>query len=448
MKEEIGWWVRIRDELFDVRRGEWPVALGLSGFFFIVIAAFWVVKPIKRGLFLSAYQGTDVVLWGWSFEPAELEQIGKVVNLFGAFLAVAVLTAVLRRFRRVTVVSGIALGSAALFGVFALFIGTPSRPLAWAIYVFGDLFNTMMVGVFWAFAADLLRPEQAKRLYGIVGLGGVLGGFVGASVVAGAVDVIGRAPLLVAGGVAVSTLALLARWVDGRASAEGANQGDALESDGAAALEGARLVTKSPYLLGVMALVALYEMVSNIIDFQLSAMVQLEVQAGTEKDAFFGLVGQLTGIVSIVVQLFATSWVMRRFGIGIALLILPVAVLGGSLGFLFLPSLAVAAVMSASDNSLHYSINQSAKEALYVPLTRDEKYKAKAFIDMFVQRLAKVAAVVLNLAVAALVGLEDVHWLSLAAIVALVAWMSLARFLGRSFDHAAKQVARGEVSRS
>ncbi|MDX1639724.1 MAG: Npt1/Npt2 family nucleotide transporter, partial [Balneolaceae bacterium] len=81
-----------------------------------------------------------------------------------------------------------------------------------------------------------------------------------------------------------------------------------------------------------------------------------------------------------------------------------------------------------------YSINQSAKEALYTPTSQDVKYKAKAFIDMFVQRFAKVLAVVLNLAVAAWVGLGNVRWLSVACLVILVFWILLVRFAGREFE--------------
>jgi AAA family ATP:ADP antiporter len=116
--------------------------------------------------------------------------------------------------------------------------------------------------------------------------------------------------------------------------------------------------------------------------------------------------------------------------VGLALLVLPVAVLGGSVGFLVLPSLALAAVMSTSDNALAYSVNQSAKEALYVPLDREAKYKAKAFIDMFVQRGAKVVSVAMALLAAELVGVQNVRWLSLLTLATLAAWFWIARWVG------------------
>jgi len=112
---------------------------------------------------------------------------------------------------------------------------------------------------------------------------------------------------------------------------------------------------------------------------------------------------------------------------------LPIAITFGSIGFLFAPILIFATAMSVSDNSLNYSINQSAKEALYTPTNRDMKYKAKAFIDMFVQRFAKVLAVVLNLVVAAWIGLENVRWLTIATLIIMVFWIMLVLYAGREF---------------
>jgi AAA family ATP:ADP antiporter len=206
-----------------------------------------------------------------------------------------------------------------------------------------------------------------------------------------------------------------------------------------AALEGAQLVISSKYLLAILGIIGLYEIVSNIVDFQLAAVVETSIQDEQARDAFFGLVGQITGIGSIVVQLLVTSFVMKRYGVGVALLFLPVAILFSSVGFLLVPSLVFVVAMSASDNALNYSINQSAREALYTPTSRDVKYKAKAFIDMFVQRFAKVVAVVLNLSVAAFVGVQGVRWLSLASIAVLIAWIALVRYAGQQFDERADE---------
>jgi AAA family ATP:ADP antiporter len=192
-------------------------------------------------------------------------------------------------------------------------------------------------------------------------------------------------------------------------------------------------VVQSRYLLGIAAVLGLYEMVSNVVDFQLAAIVEQQITTDVERDTFFGMVGQATSLVSIGVQLFLTSFVMKRYSVKAALLFLPVAILGGTLGFVLLPSLVFVGFMSVSDNALNYSINQSAKESLYTPTSQDVKYKAKSFIDMFIQRAGKVLAVILNLGLTALV-IEDVRWLSVAVGLLLVAWIAVIRFLGREYE--------------
>jgi len=125
--------------------------------------------------------------------------------------------------------------------------------------------------------------------------------------------------------------------------------------------------------------------------------------------------------------------------VGMALIILPIIDFALSIGFLAVPILWVAAALSISDNSLYYSITQSAKESLYTPTSRDAKYKAKAFIDMFGQRSAKVIAVVLNLVVVAYVGIENVRWLSIATLIVIGGYFLVVRYAGKEFKKRADE---------
>lgn len=425
----------IRKNFFDIRRGEWAKTAGMAFFFFLVIAVFWVLKPMKRGLLINFYAEDPLYLLGLSLTGAEAEQIGKVLNMVAAYLVVVGFTLLIRHFPRQHIIYIFCAIFSLLFAAFAFFIGTPSSPVVWSFYIYGDMFNTVMVATFWAFTNDIVRVDQAKRLYGLIGLGGIVGGFVGATFVRVFVEEAGRVPLLVACIGAMLLITLVVYLISRRETAS-PHRFDASENgalSGHAALEGASLVFSSRYLMAILGIVGIYEIVSNIIDFQLALAVQAFIEGSVEKDAFFGLVGQLSAVGSILVQLLLTSFVMQRFGIKTALLFLPVAVLAGSAGFLVVPTLAFAAFMSASENSLNYSINQSAKEALYVPTTRDEKYKAKAFIDMFVQRFAKALAVVLNLAFAAFVGIAQMRWLSVASILLLLVWLIVVHYAGRRF---------------
>jgi len=135
------------------------------------------------------------------------------------------------------------------------------------------------------------------------------------------------------------------------------------------------------------------------------------------------------------VQLFLTSFVMTRFGLTVALMVLPVAILAGSAGFLVFPILWVGSSLNTVDNGFSYSINQSSKETLYVPASKDEKYKAKAFIDMFVQRFAKALAVGVSLIVTSIfVEFDSIRYLSLLTVALIVLWLWAVRFAGRRFD--------------
>jgi AAA family ATP:ADP antiporter len=431
---------RLRQEFFDVRPGEWPKALGLSVYFFLVIAIFWVLKPIKRGVIIGYFGEHPLQLGSWVLSGAQAEQVGKGINMVVAFVVVGVFTWLVRRFARHYLI----LIFCGVYGALFLFFGSVIGHLeafgqvgVWAFYVTGDIWTTVMVATFWAFANDLNSGDEAERLYGVVGLGGVLGGFVGSSVVAGLVEPVGRSTLVYACLVPTAVIGALAVWIHHRETTEEApccpEEEEVMEAEENAFLEGARLVFQSRYLLAMAAVLGLYEMVSNIVDFQLAAVVERQITTAVERDTFFGFVGQATSLVSIGVQLFLTSFVMKRYSVKVALLFLPLAILGGTVGFVVLPSLVFVGFMSVSDNALNYSINQSAKETLYTPTTQDEKYKAKSFIDMFVQRAGKVVAVGLNLGLTALV-ITDVRWLSLAVGGLLVVWIGLIRFLGRRYE--------------
>lgn len=427
----------------DIRPNEWPRALLLSLFFFLIIATYWILKPVKRGLIINHFQENPLSLLGFTFSGAQAEQFGKVLNLLAVYLVVVLFVHLSRRVARHHLVQIFALGFAAAFVLYSRMIHSGSDLMVWSFYVLGDMFNTAMVAIFWAFTGDIVHSAEAKRTFGLIGFGGVLGGFLGATLVSSTVEDIGRATLLAICVGPMVIISGLAHWVHRRAATANRDPEDApaaSESRQSAALEGARLVAGSKYLLAIAGLIASYELVSNIIDFQLSATVEQTIPHSLGRDAFFGRVGQIIGVISIVVQLFLTSFVLKRFGVRMALSFLPVAILVTTAGFLIVPMLVFAASMSVADNSLNYSINQSAREALYVPTSKDAKYKAKAFIDMFVQRLAKVVSVLLNL-VFSVAFVSGVRWLSLVTLAMLAGWFVLVRYLGRGFKKAEERRA-------
>ncbi len=428
----------------DIRREELPLSLLMFSYFFLVITSFWILKPLKKTLFIGFYKqdGFDIATWHLNASQAEL--IAKVLNMFVAFLAVAVFTWLAHRFRREQLTYIFSAFFLACYAVYNLLIESPGDITVWSFYLFGDLFSTLMVATFFAFLNDSVTADKARRLYGLVGFGGVLGGAFGSLTVRVWIDQLSiSAWLWISFGIAF--LIILIAMSAGRLVEKDPPPSDRMvhevnvpEKTGNAALEGARLVFRSPYLLSIAGIVGFYEIVSTIMDFQFTSTVEHFVSM-ENIGKHFSTIYTLTNFVAMFVQLFLTGFVMSRLGLTWALLVLPAAIILGSAGFLAVPILWVGSSLNTADNSFSYSINQSAKEALYVPTSRGEKYKAKAFIDMFVQRFAKALAVGVSLLITTLYrDFSSIRWLSLFTLLIMVAWIIAVRYAGRRFDEMAE----------
>lgn len=411
----------------------------MSACFFLVILTFWILKPLKKTAFISQFDAAGVNLFSWHVSASEAELVAKILNMVVAFAAVVVFTWLARRYQRQRLIHIFATSFIACFIVYSFALGQPSDSTVWTFYLFGDLFSTLMVATFFAFLNDSVSSDEAKRLYGIVGLGGVVGGVVGSTFVTVWVDAVTPAAWLwICVGATLGIM--LSAEVAGRATPRSgvvkrlAPVARGAAPSGGAALEGARLVFRSKYLLSIVAIVGLYELASTITDFMFTTTVT-HYLSGPDIGRQFSRVFALTNWVSMFVQFFLTSLVMTRWGLGAALLVLPAALLTGSAAFLMVPVLWTGSLLNTADNGFSYSINQSAKEALYVPVARDQKYQAKAFIDMFVQRVAKAVAVVVSLGVSSwLTDFESVRWLGLVNAVIVIVWIGAARYAGRTFQ--------------
>ncbi|HEV7732698.1 MAG TPA: Npt1/Npt2 family nucleotide transporter [Candidatus Binatia bacterium] len=416
-----------------VRREEWPFALCMFTNIFLVIATFWILKPLKKALFIQQYDQSGVLLLGHQFAAAEAELLAKVLNMLVAAVAVTVFTWLARRLRRERLTAALMAFFIAADLVFAWLLVQPGPLTVWGFYLFGDLFSTLMVAAFFAFLNDSVTPDAAKRLYGFVGLGAVLGGVVGSSALGALVGAF-AAPVWALVCAAIGVVVVVVAWTAARMAVDTPAVADATPAPAhSAALEGAALVLRSPYLLSIAAIVALYEVVSTVMDFQFTSAVSHYLD-GAAIARHLSVVFAITNVASMLVQLFVTSTLMQTWGVGAALLVLPFTAGLGSLAFLAWPGLWVGSLLNTADNAFSYSVNQSAKEALYVPTSADEKYKAKAFIDMFVQRAAKTVGVGLSLAMGAWFhSYASVRWLSVVTIGLVVVWGVAARYAGRRF---------------
>ena len=423
-------------KLVNVRRGEWPFVATMFGYFFLVITTFWILKPLKKSLFITHYDASGIDFGFAQLSAAQGELVAKVLNMVIAFVAALVFTQLSRSLRRQQLSYVFTALSLVAFAVYAMLVKDAGAATVWTFYLFGDLYNTLMVATFFAFLNDSVLPDETKRLYGPVIFGGVVGGVVGSSLVAGWISKVSVTQwLLVCIGLGLLTgltAAIAGRIVAGRAIPE--KDAAPEPQHKASVFEGARLVMHSPYLAAIVAVVGLYEIASTLLDFMFTATTA-HYLSGSAIGAHFARVFSLTNWASMFVQLFLTGAIMSRLGLASALSVQPAAMSLASVAFLLSPTLWIGSLLSSADNAFAYSLNQSAKEALYTPTTRDEKYAAKAFIDMFVQRFAKAVAVVVSLVVTSVfTDFSAVRWLAIAVVLLGAVWLRSARYAGREFE--------------
>jgi AAA family ATP:ADP antiporter len=413
-------------EIFDLEKKEIPVVLLLFSFFFLVIAVFQILKPLKNGLFIE--------LLG-----ADLELYAKLANIVVAAVAVIAFTYLYDRMNR-KLVYVLCLFFLVSFLLFTQILDESSPVPIWTFYLLGDLESTLLVAAFWAYATDITTPSQALRFFGIAGSGGVIGGWVGITFARQFLSAIGMDGLLVlaAGMMAALLLVvfLLERLLQHGALGPERQKARAVASptrkgfDFQESLEGFRLVARSPYLAAIVGIMASYEIASQIMDYQFK-LASETISGVTNTQAFMAQVYFIANMLAVIVQLFLVSLIMRKFGVITALLVLPLALIASSAAFLAVPTLFVASFMVISDNGLNYSVQQTARESLYSVTTPEEKYKARAFTSMFVQRLAKGAAIFVLLALGALAIPARYLGLLTIAVVLIMVWCAI--YAGRRF---------------
>ena len=365
----------------------------------LVLTIFWILKPLKKSLFINQYDGDQTFKLG-SMEMlgSSAELLAKGMNLLIAFLLVVFLTLVTRLAKRQRLTyccMGLVI---AMTFYFLVQINEPSESTVWLFYWFGDLYISLMLAAFFSFLHDTVDLRNAKRLYGFIVLGAVSGGAVGSTYFRGWIDEMKNQQwleVIIGIGVVICALAFvagcLARSIPHHEPKPSPN--DVPRKKFNAAIEGASLVFKSRYLIAIAGIVGFYEVTSEVLDYQFTAMIERFVPK-EDIGSHFGTVYAIGNVAALIVQLgfsiFAANF--PKYRIHWILLVLPLSIALSSLFFILAPILIVGSLLKISDSTFAYSVNQTGRETLYNPLSRQEKYVARAFVEVFVQRTGKVAA--------------------------------------------------------
>ncbi len=386
-------------------------ALGWAfAYFFLLLAAYYVLRPVRDALAVQAGAGQ----LQWLFTATFLAMLALVP-------AYGWLCARLARARFLP----------AVYDFFILnLIGFHFLPDPKVFFVWLSVFNLFAVSVFWSLMADLFDQGQAVRLFGAISAGGSCGAIAGPALTAGAATALGTPDLLLLSALLLflSMIAMLRLIAWGR---KFPRQGEpsAEEPMGGSLLAGARAALSSPYLLGICAYLFCYTVLSTSLYFQQVEIVGKALPDAAERTRFFAIVDLAVNSIALIVQITLTARLGALLGTGWMLALMPLVSILGFAALGAAPTLAVLLAVGITRRAGEFAISKPVREALYTVAPREDRYKAKSFIDTVVYRGGDAfSGWLFGLLRGAGMGASG---LAYAAVPVAGAWLAVSFWLGR-----------------
>ncbi len=479
LDQRPSWLDRLLRVVSDVRAGEGVTAALLALNVFLYLSATQVAKVLREPLILAG--------GGTSLTGAQLK---SYTNTAAALLLLVVvplygrLASRVPRRRLMNIVTPVFVLCFAAF--FAL--AEAGLPVGVPFYAFLAVFNVMILAQFWGFANDIYTEEAGKRLFPVVGIGGSAGAVAGSLLAGRLIEPMGLDGLFVVVAVVLSIAVLLTNVIDTRerkreeaiapdgmtsgllpaataqylhATGEFRTVGDEYreasglhrvvqrdrplpsESVPASTTGAFQLVRQNQYLLLIALLVVLLNWVNTNGEFILSDTIARAAKAVPEGDARDAYIGSFfaayyagTNIAVLVLQTFLVSRIIKYLGVRGALLVLPVIAMGTYALLAFVPVLGAIRWAKTLENSTDYSLNNTVRHTLFLPTTREEKYKAKQVTDSFAQRAGDVLSALTVFVGSGLLALGATP-IALLNIGLVVVWLVIAARIGRRYDRLA-----------
>jgi ATP:ADP antiporter, AAA family len=408
----------IRRKLFDIRQGEHLRTWAMFLYLLFVLFAYYILKPVSRSMFLTRF---DVDRLPWLY---------ILISAFGGVFAYLYSKLASRTSLRAAVFWTMSVSVVTLCGIWVL-IGMP-----WMVYVlniFVSLFSIVLVSQGWLVAGNLFDARQAKRIYPLLGVGMVLGAALGGEFTHLTALLLGTRNLLLASAaMVVLAYGAYRLSVSRGASVAAARAADEQQTDFSFAGMVSDVVRIRHLQIIVGIMVSMY-LVDTLVEYQFQATAAA-VFHGDRLTAFFGqFYGLYLNAAELLFQLFLTSVVVRRFGVGGTLQISPCAVAVASVATMASPGTLTAGAVRLTEASTRYTLNRTGMELLYMPLPQALRNRVKAFIDICVDRASRgVAGALLLLLTATSLDL-GVRGIAVVVAVLCVPWIYLSYVARREY---------------
>jgi len=413
----------------DVKPGEGISALLLSLNIFLILMAYYVLKPVREALILG---GGSAELKTY-MSAAQVAVLAFVVPWYGR------LVDRMDRRRLINTVTGFFVGCLIVFYM----LGKAQVPLGIVFFLWIGIFNLMIVAQFWSFANDVYTKDQGERLFAIVGFGASLGAVFGSRFATRFIERMGVYELMLVGAGLLVVEVLLTNYIDHRESAaeRRATKGPA-PKEAPSGVNPFQMVFKTHYLLLMAFMLLFLNTVNTTGEYILGSIVKdaavQHVGAGDPQavenaiGSFYATYFSYVNILGLLLQLFVVSRVVKYLGVPVGLVIGPILSLTAYSVISFFPLLRAVLAAKVAENSTDYSLNNTVRNMLFLPCTREQKYSAKQAIDSFFVRMGDVLSAAIVFVGTSFLGLSARGFAMVNAALVIL-WLVLAYRIGRQY---------------
>lgn len=407
----------------QIRPHEWRTTVLSFLFLFILMAAYYILRPVRDALASDWTDAEVSFLW--------------TLNFFISIGVVALYGAVVSRIRFRYLVPAVYGFFAATFILFYAGIasGDERTLVNKCFYVWVSVFSLFHLSVFWSYMADLYTSEQSKRLFAIIAAGASAGALAGPSLPALFAGRLGTDTLMLIAGlmlvVPIPIILYLSRLKVTDLRNEETASDPARLRIGGNPFAGFRQFIASPALLAIGLFLLLYTMISSFVYFEQKNL--LEAWDLAARTRILGAIDWLTNILTFGLAFFATSHLVQRLGLGMTLALVPVLVVVALLVLAFAPLVTVLAALQVARRAGEYAVTRPGREMLFTGVDRETRFKAKPVIDVVVYRGGDTVSAWLFTGLSQGLGLGMTAIAVVGAAIAAI-WAAVGLYLGRWFD--------------
>ncbi len=411
-----------------IERDELPALLLSFGYFFCLLAAYYILRPVRDEV--GVLSGVHAL--PWLFSMVFLAML-VVIPLFGWIAAHLTIRRLLLTVYGFFVIN--------LLGFFvALHSGMELQAVGPIFFVWLSVFNLFVVSIFWSFMADVFPTDTARRLFGCISAGGSLGAMTGPFITAMAVKGVGVQGLLLVSGMflllAVGCIMALLKWYQSHYGIDLGKKHLSSAKDPKAAPPsvwvGVIRLVRSPYLRGIALYLMCYSVLSTFLYSQQIILIPEVMPSSEDRIQLFASVDLVINVLAFTLQFFATGWLLTRLGVVIMLAVMPIVSLIGFGVFGLATVLPVLIGFGVLRRAGEFSITKPTRETLFTVVPREEKYQARIVIDTVVHRGADVTGTGI---VSMLKTLDmTLSHMAFAAMPIAVLWLITGLWLGRRHE--------------